>query len=61
MRRSGTPRWLLVEHDRNLTVAPAADPVERAPTTPPRRRHAGRAIALPAGFVTGGNFEGEER
>ena len=52
-----TPRRLLVEHD--IRQQPAVEPVEEvqrrtdfAPTP---------EIALPSGFVTGGNFEGEGR
>ncbi len=55
-----TPRRLLVEHDLGAPsggAGPSEDkPHANAPdTTPPR---AGVSDALPAGFVTGRNFEG---
>ncbi len=60
-----TPRRLLVEHDLKLlggTPAAPSRPGPRKPreaaATPPAD---GFGVKVPAGFVTGGNFEGEGR
>lgn len=59
-----TPRRLLVEHDLNMrAAAPSREDAanETEPPATPRDDARGNEIALPAGFVTGGNFEGERR
>lgn len=56
-----TPRRLLVETDLELLDG-LTNPVDAAEAIPaPRRERAPEEIALPPGFVTGGNFEGGDR
>lgn len=57
-----TPRRLLVEYDLHLKTVESE---ERAPAATPATESVAPAaatdIALPSGFVTGGNFEGGGR
>ena len=56
-----TPRRLLVENDRRRPDASDPAVPVRDPEAPARTPAPAETIRLPAGFVTGGNFEGEGR